>query len=218
VVGIFEMGFHQHDTRLAYVALDDLTALERARPFIYGLELVFADPLVVTRLTPEIEAQVDGSFRVLDWRFLSQGLFSALETQRIVIGLFLLIIILVSAFNLFASLTIVVLSKSREMALLGALGARRAALLRIFVAAGGIAGLLGTGAGLLAGLGFCALVGSYRLALDASVYMIGELPIALDFRDLLLVAGVAQLMCLLATIPVVLRARRTTITEGLRHV
>jgi lipoprotein-releasing system permease protein len=218
VIGIFEMGFHQHDTRLAYIALDDLAALERTRPFIYGLELVFADPLSVAQLTPQIEAQVDGTYRVLDWRYLSQGLFSALATQRIVIGFFLSIIILVSAFNLFASLTIVVLSKLREIALLGALGARRAALLRIFVAAGGIAGLLGSVAGMAAGLGFCLLVRSFRFRLEAAVYMITELPVELAPGDLLVVMAIAQTASLIATIFPILRARRTTITDGLRHV
>ncbi|HEY0713001.1 MAG TPA: FtsX-like permease family protein [Polyangia bacterium] len=218
VVGIFEMGFHQHDTRLAYLALDDLAAFEKTRPFIYGLEFVFADPLAVTQLMPQIEAAVDGTHRVLDWRALSQGLFAALETQRVVIGLFLSIIILVSAFNLVASLIIVVLSKSREIALLGALGARPTALLRIFVAAGGIAGLLGTGAGMAAGLGFCALVRAFRFRLEAAVYMITELPIELAPGDLLIVVAVAQTACLAATIPPVLRARRTTITDGLRYV
>lgn len=218
VVGLFEMGFHQHDTHLAYVALDDLRQLESARPFMFGLELVFADPMQAVRLLPQVEARVGNGHGVADWRWLSRGLFSALETQRVLIGLFLSIIILVSAFNLVASLTIIVLTRAREIAILGALGARPVSLLRIFVQAGGVAGLLGTGAGLLAGVAICGLVQAYHFKLDAAVYMIAELPIDLGALDLLVVGGVAQLACLLATIPPVLRARRLAIVDGLRQV
>ena len=218
VLGIFEMGFHQHDTHLAYVALEDLRQLETSRPFIYGLELVFTDPLQVGKLIPLVEERVGSGYRVLDWRLLSQGLFSALEAQRVLIGLFLSIIIVVSAFNLVASLTIIVLTKTREIAILGALGARRAALLRVFVLAGGVAGLLGTGAGLVAGLAICGLLRAYHFQLEAAVYMISELPIDLGVMDFLVVGGVAQLACLLATIPPVLRARRLAIADGLRQV
>jgi lipoprotein-releasing system permease protein len=218
VVGLFEMGFHQHDTHLAYIALDDLRQVETARPFIYGLELVFADPLSVGQVMPLVEARVGSSYHVLDWRQLSQGLFSALEAQRVLIGLFILIIILVSAFNLVASLIIIVLTKTREIAILGALGARKGAVLRVFVVSGGVAGLLGTGTGLLAGLAICALLRAYHFRLDAAVYMIPELPIDLNLIDVVGVGGVAQLACLLATIFPVLRARRMAIADGLRHV
>jgi lipoprotein-releasing system permease protein len=172
----------------------------------------------VQQLLPVVEQRMGLGYRVLDWRLLSQGLFSALETQRVVIGLFLFIIIVVSAFNLVASLIVVALTRTREIAVLGALGARPAAVLRIFVLAGGIAGLLGLGAGLLAGTGICALLRGYHFKLEAAVYMIAELPIDLRPADVLLVAGVAQLASLLATVPSVLRARRLTVTEGLRQV
>jgi lipoprotein-releasing system permease protein len=218
VVGIFEMGFHQHDTRLAYVAFEDLRALERARPFIYGLELRFTDPLAVDALMPLVEKRVGLSYRVLDWRLLSQGLFSGVETQRVVIGLFLFIIVVVSAFNLVASLIIVALRKTREIAVLGALGARPAAVLRIFVLAGAVTGLVGLTTGLAAGAGICALLRGYHFKLEAAVYMIAELPVDLDVGDMLVVAGMAQLASLLATVPSVIRARRLTVTDGLRQV
>jgi lipoprotein-releasing system permease protein len=218
VIGLFEMGFHQHDTHLAYVALEDLRQLETARPFIYGLELVFADPLSVGKMMDVVEARIGTGYHVLDWRMLSQGLFSALEAQRVLIGLFILIIIVVSAFNLVASLIIIVLTKTREIAILGALGARPAAVLRVFVQSGGVAGLLGTGTGLAAGAAICALLRAYHFRLDAAVYMIPELPIDLNPADFALVGGVAQLACLLATIFPVLRARRLAIADGLRQV
>ncbi len=218
VVGIFEMGFHQHDTKLAFVALDDLARLEAARPFIYGIELVFDDPMRTPQLLPQVEARIGPGYRVLDWRFLSHMLFATLETQRVAIGFFLCIILLVSAFNLVASLIIVVVSKTREIAVLRALGARPAAVLRIFVIAGGIVGLVGTTGGLAMGLAVAASLRAMRFKIEASVYRIGELPIDVVPSDLLWIMGIAQITCLAATIAPVIRARRLQIVDGLRQV
>lgn len=214
IVGLFEMGFHLHDTRLAYIPLADVPYMEKSRPFLYGLEMTLDQPLRAPALVPQLEARLPG-YSVLDWRFQSQGLFDSLAAQRVVIGLFLVLIILVSAFNLMASLTILVLSKRREIAVLGALGARRWSLLRIFVCAGGIAGLLGVCGGLTLGLIICGLLEAYHFPLDRAVYQVAELPVQVQLADLLLVAGIAQLTCLLATLPPVRRASRLRVVEGL---
>ena len=216
VVGLFKMGFHLHDTRLAYVALADVPHIELSRPFLYGVEVHLDRPLRAPALVPDLEARLGPGYRVLDWRFQSKGLFDALATQRVLVGLFLVLIILVSAFNLMASLTILVLAKRREIAVLGALGARRRSLLRIFVSAGAIAGLLGVGGGLALGLLVSGLLGAYHFPLDLETYRVAELPVEVALADLLLVSGVAQLACLLATVPTVLRASRHRIVDGLR--
>jgi lipoprotein-releasing system permease protein len=171
-------------------------------------------PMRAPALVPQLEARLPG-YSILDWRFQSKGLFDSLAAQRVVIGLFLVLIILVSAFNLMASLTILVLSKRREIAVLGALGARRWSLLRIFVCAGSMAGLLGVVGGLTLGLIICGLLKAYHFPLDRTVYQVAELPVQVQLHDLLLVAGIAQLACLLATVPPVRRASRLRVVEGL---
>jgi lipoprotein-releasing system permease protein len=217
VVGVYRMGFHQHDARLAFIALDDVALFDQAKRFIYGLELELADPFAALALEPEVVARVGDDYRVLDWRLLGSGFFSMLATQRVVVGLFLLLIVVVAAFNLLAALYIVVISKTRELAVLGALGARRRALQRIFITTGAAAGLVGVGVGVALGLAVCALLGAYHYPLDPAIYMVSQLPVALEPGDVLLVAGVAQLVCLAATIPPVRRASRLQIVEGLRH-
>ena len=90
------------------------------------MEISSTSPCARPSWCPALEERLGPGYSVLDWRFQSQGLFDSLAAQRVVIGLFLVLIILVSAFNLMASLTILVLSKRREIAVLGALGARPA--------------------------------------------------------------------------------------------
>ncbi len=216
VVGLFKMGFHLHDTRLAYIPIDDVSHIESARPFLYGVELYLDQPLRAPALVPGLEERLGPGYRVLDWRFQSKGLFDSLAAQRVVIGLFLVLIILVSAFNLTASLTILVLSKRREIAVLGALGARPRSLLRIFVSAGALAGLIGVGGGLVLGLLMCAVLRAYHFPLDLVTYKVAELPVDVRLADLLLVSGVAQLACLLATLSPVRRASGQRVVEGLR--
>jgi len=217
VVGIFRMGYHVHDARLAFVPFSDVAAIERDRPFIYGVQVVLEDPFDAMALVPRVQALVGKDYRVLDWRFLSQGIFSSLATQRTIIGLFLLMIILVSTFNLVASLTMVVLGKARQLAILNVLGARRAALARTVVVAGATIGLLASGTGLALGLGMCALLSAIRYPLDASIYLVDTLPVAVSLVDVAAVVGLAQLACLLATWPPVRRLRRLPLIEILHR-
>jgi lipoprotein-releasing system permease protein len=217
VVGIFRMGYHEYDTRLAFVALDDVRRLSVDRNSIFGLELRFTDELRALEAVPDIEARLGPEPRVLDWRMLNQNLFAALSMQRVIISLILVIIIVVAASNILASLTMIVLSKVREIAVLGTLGARRAAVMRVFLAAGSFVGLAGTGLGIAYGLLVCGLAHVYGYQLDAKVYLIERLPVRVSVAELLLVALCTQIICVLATLYPARRAARLTVVDGLRY-
>jgi lipoprotein-releasing system permease protein len=135
----------------------------------------------------------------------------------VIISLFLVLIIVVAAFNIVASLTMIVLSKVREIAILAAMGARSQALLRIFVSAGTLVGFVGVGLGILYGLAVCALAGAYGYPLDPKVYLIAELPVDVKAGELVFVAASTQLICLLATLYPALRASRLAVVDGLRY-
>jgi lipoprotein-releasing system permease protein len=218
VVGRYRMGFNLYDRSLAYISLDDVGRIESARPFIYGLALEWTDPFAALKAEPAIVARVGPDYSVLDWRLLGRGLFDTLATQRVMIGFFLCIIILVSAFNLLASLFLIVISKTREIAILSTMGARPGAVIRVFVTAGGLSGLIGTAGGMALGLFVCGLLSLYRYPLDVATYQVGELPVSIVPAELILIAGVALAACLLATIPAVRRARRLQVVDGLREV
>ena len=124
VVGMFRMGFNEYDTRLAYVSLSDAHRLANARGLVFGVELRFADPMMALSAAPEVKRRLDAPYRVIDWKELNHNLFMALTMQKVIISLLLVLIIVVAAFNIIASLTMIVLSKVREIAILKSMGAR----------------------------------------------------------------------------------------------
>ncbi len=216
VVGIFQMGFYEYDTRLAYIGLDDARRLGSARQQLFGVELRFDDPARALTIEPELVRRLGPEARTMDWRTLNNNLFMALAMQKAIISLILAVIILVAAFNIIASLMLIVRSKVREIAILHSMGSRRMALVRIFLVAGGFVGFIGTSFGSVYGLLVVALASAYGYPLDPKVYLIGRLPVEISLQELLFVAACTQLICLLATIYPAVRAGRMKVVEGLR--
>jgi lipoprotein-releasing system permease protein len=218
VVGLFRLGFHEYDTRLAYTGLDDARKIAGARLTLFGVELRFHEARRALEVEPEVVARLGYEPRIVDWETLNHNLFRALMMQKLIIALFLMIIIIVAAFNIIASLTMIVLSKVREMAILAAMGARKGGLLRLFLVAGSLVGFVGVGLGLVYGLAVCGLASLYGYPLDPKVYLIAELPVQISLGEVLFVAASTQLICLLATIYPALRASRLRVIDGLRYV
>jgi len=218
VVGISSLGFHEYDARLAYINLEDARRMGNARQSIFGVELRFADPMQAVRIEPEVERRLGPEMRVIDWKTLNRNLFAALSMQKLVIAILLFFIIVVAAFNIIASLMLIVLSKVREIAILASMGARAATLLRVFLAAGTFVGFAGTGLGILYGLAICGLAALYGYPLDPKVYLIARLPVQISVREILLVAAATQLICFVATLYPAVRAARLRVVDGLRYL
>ncbi|HVZ74717.1 MAG TPA: FtsX-like permease family protein [Polyangia bacterium] len=217
VVGLFRMGFNEYDTRLAYVSLADARKIASARGSVFGVELRFADPMMALKMTDEVRRRLDAPYRVIDWKELNHNLFMALTMQKLMVSLVLVLIIVVAAFNILASLTMIVLSKFREIAILQAMGARRPTIARIFLVAGVTVGGIGTGLGLLFGLLACFLARLYGYPLDPKVYLIGELPVRVAPIELLEVAAATLAICCIATLYPAWRASRLRAVDGLRY-
>jgi lipoprotein-releasing system permease protein len=218
VVGISSLGFHEYDARLAYINLDDARRMGNARQSIFGVELRFSDPMQAVRIEPEVERLLGPETRVIDWKTLNRNLFAALAMQKLVISILLFFIIVVAAFNIIASLMLIVLSKVREIAILSSMGARASTLLRVFLAAGTFVGFAGTGLGIFCGLAICGLAALYGYPLDPKVYLIARLPVQISAREILLVAAATQLICFVATLYPAVRAARLRVVDGLRYL
>jgi len=217
VVGIFHLGFNEYDSRLAYVNIEDAKRLAGARQSIFGIELRFEDPIKALGLVETAENLLGPAFRVIDWRSLNANLFTALTMQKVVISIVLLIIIVVAAFNILASLFLIVRTKEREIAILGSMGARPRPILGIFLAAGAIIGLAGGGLGLSLGLALCSIVGHYGYGLDPKVYLIERLPVQISPVEVMLVPALALAICLVATLYPAIKASRLRAVDGLRQ-
>ena len=217
VIGRFQMGFNEYDTRLAYVSLDDARKLAGVRQSVFGVELRFADAYQAITMAKEVKRRLAGPYRVVDWQELNHNLFTALKTQKMAISLLLVLIILVAAFNIIASLTMIVMSKVREIAILGSMGARASMLAQLFLVAGTSVGAVGTVFGIGCGLLVCALAQLYGYPLDPKVYLIGQLPVQVSPREIIAVAAATLAICVLATLYPSLRASHLRAVDGLRH-
>jgi lipoprotein-releasing system permease protein len=218
LAGIFYSGFDEYDRRLAYVTIPEAQAFFKAGDVVTGVEMKIADVERAKPLAREIHKALGGTpYRVIDWEELNHNLFTALRMQKIALTIFLTLIILVAAFNIVAAMTMLVVEKVKEIAILKSMGMGAGRMAGVFQIAGLTIGLFGTVAGIGLGLLCCAVVERFGYALDPKVYLIDKLPVLVQPLELLLVAGITLAVCLVATLYPAIRAARLEPVEGLRY-
>ncbi|WP_437289248.1 ABC transporter permease [Sorangium sp. So ce406] len=217
VIAIFEAGFEQYDTKLAYADLYETQAFYDHGDTVTGVEMKVDDIDNASAIAREITNLLsNGLYYTMDWEELNHGLFTALRIQQIGMSAVLALIIVVAAFTVIATLIMVVLDKKKEIAVLKAMGATDGAILRIFLYQGGIIGVAGTSLGLLLGVVVCKGLLVYGFPLDPKVYFISRLPVQARPQEFLITGAIAILICLAATIVPSLYAARLRPAEGFR--
>jgi lipoprotein-releasing system permease protein len=157
-------------------------------------------------------------YRTIDWQEQNRSLFSALKLEKLAMGVILLLIVLVAAFNIVSTLTMVVTDKTREIGILKAMGMPSASIRRIFLWQGAAIGFFGTGLGVLLGLvGALALTRFKLIALDPQVYFIDRLPIQIAVTDVLAITAASLGIAMLATLWPARQASRLFPVEAIRH-
>ncbi|MGF1469147.1 MAG: ABC transporter permease [Sandaracinaceae bacterium] len=218
VVGIFSAGFQEYDSRLVYVDLYEAQHFFDQGDSVTGVEIRLHDldqsALIARRLERVLGA---GPYHTLDWRELNRNLFTALEIQKVYLSLVITVIIFVAAFNVVATLIMIVLEKKREIAILKAMGASSVSVLLIFMVQGVLIGLLGTLIGLLMGGGVCLYLERFAFPLDPHVYLIDHLPVRTSGVEFLLTVSFAVLICMFATVIPSWWAARLLPAEGVRY-
>jgi len=141
------LGFHEYDARLAFINLEDARRMGNARQSIFGWNCALPTRCRLCAIEPEVERRLGPEARVIDWKTLNRNLFAALSMQKLVIAVLLFFIIVVAAFNIIASLMLIVLSKVRENRDSRFHGGARRHLAAVFLAAGTFVGFAGTGLG-----------------------------------------------------------------------
>lgn len=217
VIAIFEAGFEQYDTKLAYADLYETQAFYDHGDTVTGVEMKVDDIDNASSIARQITNLLsNGLYYTMDWEELNHGLFTALRIQQIGMSAVLALIIVVAAFTVIATLIMVVLDKKKEIAVLKAMGATDGAILRIFLYQGGIIGIAGTTLGLLLGVAVCKGLLVYGFPLDPKVYFISRLPVQARPQEFLITGAIAILICLAATIVPSLYAARLRPAEGFR--
>ncbi|MBC3382606.1 lipoprotein-releasing ABC transporter permease subunit [Pseudomonas sp. SWRI179] len=228
VVGIFHVGAGELDGYLGVTNLQDLARLHRWKPDqVQGLRLKFDDLFQAPRVAWTIAQQLgEDRYYARDWTRTHGNLYQAIRMEKAMIGLLLLLIVAVAAFNIISTLVMVVNDKKGDIAILRTLGATPGQIMRIFMVQGTFIGVIGTFVGALVGM-FAALNVSAAIAgleglighkfLNADVYFIDYLPSQLQSDDVLMVCGAALVLSFLATLYPAWRAARTQPAEALRY-
>lgn len=217
VIGIFEAGFQEYDSRLVYTDLYEAQHFYGQGDAATGVELRLHDLDRSEEVARRLERELGGPFHTLDWAELNRNLFTALEIQKITLGFVIATIIFVAAFNVIATLIMIVLEKKREIAILKAMGATDTTVLGIFMLQGSIIGVMGTLVGLLLGGGVVLYLATVRMDLDPKVYLIDHLPVVVSWVEFAVTAAVAFGICTVATVAPSFWAARMLPVEGLRH-
>ncbi len=217
VIGIFKAGFQEYDSRLVYTDLYEAQRFYGHGDAVIGVEMRLHDLEQSRDIARRLERELGGPFHTLDWAELNRNLFTALEIQKIVLGFVIATIIFVAAFNVIATLNMIVLEKKREIAILKAMGAGDGTILGIFMLQGMVIGIIGTAVGLLLGGGLVAYLTFDEFPLDPEVYLIDHLPVVVSGMEFLITAAVAFAICAIATIGPSFWAAKMLPVEGLRH-
>lgn len=225
VLGTFSVGA-ELDGNLAYTHLQDMQTLMRMGDGIEGLRLQLDDLFQAPRVTRELVNQLGFPYRGQDWTQTQGNLFQAIQMEKRMIGLLLLIIVAVAAFNIVSTLVMVVTDKQSDIAILRTLGASPATIMKIFMVQGLTIGVLGTVAGVVLGILLALNVSDLVLwieglfgiqFLDANVYFISYLPSELRFEDVRFITVAALLLSLLSTLYPAWRASRVQPADALRY-
>ena len=226
VVGIFEVGMFEYDSGLALIHLEDAQKLFQLGDEVSGVRLKLDDLYAARRVAREIMVNFDSSTYATDWTLSHANFFRAVEIEKRVMFIILLLIVAVAAFNIVSTLVMAVTDKQADIAILRTLGASPASILQIFVVQGVLIGVIGTligvAGGVLLGLNIDVVVPALEKIfsvqfLSKDVYYISDLPSDVQWPDVIVIGVVALVISLVATLYPSWRASRVNPAEALRY-
>lgn len=218
VVGVFETGMYEYDSTIGYINLETARSLTDLRQGVHGIEIRVNDIDQADRIATAVQAALGQGYSVRDWMQLNRNLFAGLKLEKMGLFIALDLIILVAALNIISALIMVVMEKTRDIAILKSMGATTKAIMRIFFYQGMVIGLAGTVLGVGGGLGLCALLKRYKIIeLPPNVYPMSTMPIKVVPADVSVIAVSAILITLLATLYPSWKASRVRPAEALSY-
>jgi len=226
VVGIFESGFYEYDSGLAFTSLKSSQAFLDMGDAVTGIDIVVDDIYKADVISRAIQKDLGFPFWAQNWMQMNKNLFAALKLEKRVMFIILSLIVLVAAFNIISALIMIVMEKNKDIAILKTLGATSLSIMKIFIYQGLIVGVIGVFFGCVAGLAvalnlqkislFVERVFNFQI-LPGDVYYLSELPSKVHYGDVAVIVIGTLLVCFVSTIYPSMRASKLDPAEALRY-
>jgi lipoprotein-releasing system permease protein len=207
----------EYDSMLAYVHLGQAQQLVSSKDKISAIGIWVDDVFKVKQIREEYFNSIEYPFYIRDWMDINQSLFSALKLEKTAMFIILTLIILVAAFNIASALIMMVMEKSKDIAVLKAMGTTHTIIRRIFIIKGMIIGIFGTLLGTLFGVIVCFFLKKYDFIQLPDAYPFSTLPVQLETMDVLIISGSAILICFLSTLYPSYKASKMDPVEAIRY-
>ena len=218
VTGIVSTGMYEYDNSYAFIAIDKAQKLAGLGAGVTGIEVKTTDRWQAKNVANQLTAALGWPYRTVDWEEQNHSLFQALKLEKLGMGVILLLIVLVAAFNIVSTLTMVVADKTKEIGILKAMGMPARSIRRIFFAQGLVIGVVGTALGLILGFGGALALDKYQfIKLDPTVYFIDHLPVSTQPSDVVWIVLASVAIAAIATIYPSVQASRLFPIEAIRH-
>jgi lipoprotein-releasing system permease protein len=218
VSGLFDTGMFQYDNQFVVVKLAVAQKFTGLGDAVSGIAVRVTDPDRAPAIGEALEKRLGYPYRSLDWQTQNASLFSALQLEKLAMGLIIFFIMVVAAFNIVGTLTMVVADKTREIGILRAMGLTSPSVARVFLLQGAVIGGVGTVIGLVFGLTVAYVVDrSGWVRINPAVYFIDHLPVHVEIRDVLVVVVASLAIAVLATLYPSRSAASLTPVDAIRH-
>jgi lipoprotein-releasing system permease protein len=218
VTGIVSTGMYEYDNSYVFVTLDKAQSLAGLGEGVTGIEVKTTDRWQAASIASQLVGVLGWPYRTVDWQEQNHSLFQALKLEKLGMGVILLLIVLVAAFNIVSTLTMVVADKTKEIGILKAMGMPASSIRRIFFAQGLVIGVVGTVLGLALGFGAALALDKYQfIKLDAQVYFIDHLPVTTQPSDVMWIILASIAIAAVATVYPSVQASRLFPIEAIRH-
>jgi len=218
VTGLLKTGMSEIDSSLVLMGLEEAQKFFELSGAITNIEIRVNDVNRSREIADQLQRRLGFPYLTEDWTRLWPNLFSALELEKTVYFLVLLLMVLIGAFNIVSTLVMVVMEKKKDIAILRSMGATRQSIRRIFLFKGCVIGTVGTSLGVLLGYVICLLIDRYQfIRLPDGVFLISTVPVRMDLGNFVLVAVASFFVCLLASIYPARQAAKLDPVEIIRY-
>ncbi|MFN7038478.1 MAG: lipoprotein-releasing ABC transporter permease subunit [Alphaproteobacteria bacterium] len=226
IIAIFKSGMYQYDSSTILMPLEAAQIYFKMPSAVSSIEVVIKNPYNSHNVAKILRNKLGINYQIDDWQITNASYFNVLKTERVVMFLILTLIIIVAAFNIISSLTMLVVDKNKDIAILRTMGATKSNIMKIFILCGSTIGFMGTLIGIMLGLSFALNIERIRQFLESSTgatifdpiaYYLSSLPSEVEISDVIIISIMSFLLSLIATFYPAYAAAKIEPAEGLRY-